>query len=208
MFNLINEGTIHIEPDADIIPQESLGQLLSAEEVQNKVLDDAETYRTQVVKEVEELKQQAVKEGYEEGYKSWLEHIAKLEEEIVQVRKAYEKILVPVALKAVQKIFGKTLETKEDAIVDIVSTSLKAVSTHKKITIYVSPKEKAILEAHKPKLKSLFEVLETFIVRERADLKPGDFVIETEGGIINGQADNQWRILERAFEQIFKRPNE
>ena len=196
---------MRLAPGTKIIPESDFSTLLSAEEVQKKIKEDAEIYRKDVVKEIESLKAKAQIDGYQEGFQAWAEEIARLEEEIIRVRKQYEKMLVPVALKGVQKLLGRELEIKEDTIVDIISTTLKAVSTHKKITIWVSPKEKGIVEANKARLKKQFEQLEVFQIRERADIEPGGSIIETEGGIINAQLSNQWLILERVFENLFKK---
>lgn len=208
LFNLINGGSIHLEPKTKVLKQKDLAQAIDGEELLDKIKSDAETYRETVVKEVEDIKAKATLDGYQEGFKVWIEHIAKLEKEIGQVRKDYEKILVPVLLKAVKKIVGHELENRQDVIVDIIQTSLKSVATHKKITIYVSPKEKGIIEANKNKLKQSFEQLESFQIRERADILPGGSVIETEGGIINAQLENQWAILEKAFENLFHKKAE
>lgn len=204
LYDLINDGEIHYSPDSKIIKKKDFAQALSGEEIIQKIKEDAEKYRQNVVKEIEEEKKKAIEEGYKEGFQNWLEHIAKLEEEIVQVRRDYEKLMVPVLLRAVKKIVGHELENRQDTIVDIISTSLKAVATHKKITLYVSPKEKAVVEANKNKLKNLFEQLEVFQIRERNDIQPGGVIIETEGGIINAQLENQWSALEKAFENLFK----
>jgi type III secretion protein L len=203
-FSLIKNGAIHIAPSTKILPKEEIEQLLNGKEALDKILEDAEQYRFQVAQDCEKLKENAQKEGYEEGFKSWLEHVAKLEEEIINVRKEYEKILIPVALKAAKKIVGREIEQSEKAILDIVSVALKPVASHKKIVIYVSKKDFNILEENKPKLKDLFENLETFALRERADIAPGGCIIETEGGIINAQLENQWRTLEKAFDQLTK----
>ena len=208
MFSLIVDGEVRLEPGVKIVRADNLAKALSAEEVQHKIKEDAESYRKDVISEIEALKAKAQIDGYQEGFKTWADAVAKLEQEIVDVRRQYEKLLTPVAIKAVQKLLGKELETKEETIVDIIATSLKAVSTHKKITIWVSPKEKGIIEKNKARLKSLFEVLEVFQIRERADIEPGGSVIETEGGIINAQLSNQWQILEAAFEQLFKKKRE
>ncbi len=203
LYHLINGGSIHLDPTSKILKAKDLSQAMEGEEILETIKKDADLYREKVIKEVEDIKAHAVQEGYQEGFKVWAEHIAKLEKEISQVRKDYEKILVPVLLKAVKKIVGHELENRQDVIVDIIGNSLKAVSTHKKITIYVSPKEKGIIESNKNKLKENFEQLEIFQIRERADILPGGSIIETEGGIINAQLDNQWAILEKAFENLF-----
>jgi type III secretion protein L len=113
-------------------------------------------------------------------------------------------VIVPVALKAAKKILGREIETVDTAIVDIVANSLKAVAQHKKFTIYVNRKDLDVLEANRPALKKVLENPEAFSLRERADIQPGGCIIETEGGIINAQLENQWRILEQAFESLLK----
>jgi type III secretion protein L len=82
---------------------------------------------------------------------------------------------------------------------------LKAVAQHKQIVIYVNRQDLAALEAARPRLKDLFEQLEVLSLRERADIQTGGCVIETEGGIINAQIENRWRILENAFEAMRKK---
>lgn len=208
IFDLIRGDSIHIAPKTKFIPAEDFSTLQNAIEVLEIVHQDAEKYKIQVADECESLKAQAQQEGFEAGFQAWLEIIAKQEAEILNVRAEIQKVIAPVALKAAKKIVGRELETSEDAIVDIVLNSLKAVSQHKKITIFVNKKDIKFLEAQKPRLRELFEELEVLSIRERADITPGGCVIETEGGIINAQIENQWRVLERAFSKLLTTKNE
>lgn len=201
-FSLISEKKIHIGPKTRIIPKQDIQDLLDGKQLLEKIKEDAVHYRQEVAEECEKLKEKASSEGYEEGFKSWLEHVARLEEEIIKVRKEFEKLLIPIALKAAKKIVGREIELTDDVVVDIVSNALKPVATHKKIVIYVNKKDFQILEQNKPKLKSLFEALESFTLRVRDDITPGSCIIETEVGIINAQLENQWRTLEKAFNNL------
>lgn len=203
-FSLIHGDSIHIAPETRIIPASEFSKSLEAYQIVEEVKKDALKYKQEVAEEIEKLKEQAQKEGFEEGFKKWMEQIVKVEEEIVKVRKETEKVALPVALKAAKKIVGRELELSENTIVDIVSTSLKAVVTHRKITIYVNKKELESLEKNRTKLKDIFENLEILNLRERSDIEPGGCIIETEGGIINAQLENQWRILENAFDKMMK----
>lgn len=203
-FSLIHGDSIHTAPKTKFIDAEAFSKLLEATEVISTVQKDADQYRKEVVVECEKLKEQAQKEGFEEGFKKWAEHVVKLENEIAKVRKEVEKTIIPVALKAARKIVGREIELSETTIVDIVSNCLKAVSQHKKITIYVNRKDLDALEANRPRIKEIFESLESLSIRERADVAQGGCVIETEGGIINAQLENQWLTLERAFEALMK----
>lgn len=203
-FTLIYGDKVHVAPKTKVIAAAAFSKLMDAEQVLKHVKNDAEKYRKEVVAECEKLKEQAQREGYDQGYKQWAEHVAKLEAEIIKVRQDFEKIVIPIALKAAKKIVGREIELSENTIVDIVANSLKAVSQHKKITIYVNKRELDALEANRPRLKQIFESLEALSIRERPDIAQGGCVIETEGGIINAQLENQWRVLESAFEQLMK----
>lgn len=203
-FSLIHGDSIHVAPETRIIPSSEFSKSLEAYQILEEVKKDALKYKQEVAEEIEKLKEQAQKEGFEEGFKKWIEQIVKVEDEIVNVRKETEKVALPVALKAAKKIVGRELELSENTIVDIVSNSLKAVVTHRKITIYVNKKELESLEKNRNRLKDIFENLEILNLRERSDVEPGGCIIETEGGIINAQLENQWRILENAFDKMMK----
>jgi type III secretion protein L len=206
IFSLIYGEKNQINSNQKIIPTEAISQILAAEEVLAKVKSDAEKYKLEVVEKCEQLKANAEKEGFAEGYQKWASHIAELEEEIQKVRTELEKMLIPVALKAARKILGKQIELSENTIVEIVSTALKAVSQHKKITIYVNKKDLEPLEKNRAQIKNVFESLEVLSIRERSDIARGGCIIETEGGIINAELENQWVALEKAFVKLMKNP--
>jgi type III secretion protein L len=204
-FSLIYEKRLALAPKTKIVPSEAFSELLDGGQILEAIHNDAEEYRLQIAKECEEIKEAAYRKGFEEGFQAFAEQIAKMEEEIVKVHSDMEKMVLPVALKAAKKIVGRELEVSETAIVDIVRNNLKAVAQHKKVTIYVNKADLKSLESHRSDLKALFEHLEALSIREREDIKQGGCVIETEVGIINAQIDNQWAVLERAFQSASKK---
>lgn len=205
LFSLINSGNIHLSPGVKRIPAAVVAQLLDIQKLYTEIHSDVEKYRLQVVQECEKLKEQAQREGYEAGFAEWADHIAALETQILDVRQEIGKLLIPIALKAARKIVGREIELSEHTIVDIVGSSLKAVATHKKVAIYANRRDLAILEKYREELKNMFEHIETLSLRERDDLASNCFIIETEGGIINAQIENQWAILEQAFTSRMKK---
>ena len=140
-FSLISGDAVHAAKKTKIIKADEFSKLADAEEILIRTKEDAKKYHLQIAQECEVLKEKAQKEGFEEGFKKWSDHVAQLEQEILRVRQELEKFLVPVALKAAKKIVGREIELSEDTIVDIVSTSLKTVSQHKKIIIYANKME-------------------------------------------------------------------
>lgn len=201
-FTLLYGDQIHIAPKKKVIRAKDVSTLQEATEVLERMKQDAEKYRLQVAKECEELKENAFKEGYEDGFQKWSEHLADFEKRLEEMRQEFQKMILPIALGAAKKIVGREIELSEETIVDIVSSNLKAVVTHKKITIYVNKKDLEILEKNKPRIRRLFEHLESLSIRPRDDVAPGGCIIETEVGIINAQLDHRWRILEKAFEKL------
>lgn len=204
LFSLIRNDTLHTAPLVKVLPQETFSTLLSAEEVITTVKEDALNYKKEVAKECEALKEAAYREGYEAGFQKWAEHLLKMEKEIHNVRAEYNKMLAPIALKATQKIVGTAFEMDSELVAKTVSNALKPVLQHKRITLYVNKNDIAVLEKYRNNLKNLFENIELLSIRERDDIQPGGCIIETEGGIINAQLENQWAVLEKAFESLFK----
>lgn len=202
LFSLIYGEKHTIAANRKVIPAVEVSQLLDAQEVLSKVHADAEKYRLDVAKECETLKETAQQDGFAAGYQKWANAIAELEGHIHDVRQEIQKMLIPAALKAAKKIVGREMELSETTIVDIVANTLKAVSQHKKITIYANRRDVEILEKNRQRLKEVFENLEVLSIAERSDVARGGCVVETEGGIINAQLENQWSALERAFSAL------
>ncbi len=202
IFTLISGETVHISPQGRVIPAEDYSQALSAAELMERVEAQIAAYKADVAAECEKLKDQAQREGFEEGFAAWMDKVAELEQQIQQSSRATEKLILPVALQTARKIVGRELEISQTAIADIVATKLRAVSQHKRVTVFVNPREYEKVDKQRPKLKELFERLETFSIRPRDDVKPGGCIIETESGIINAQLDSQWDIIEQAFQIV------
>lgn len=206
-FSLLHGQSIRVAPNTRIIPTNAFSDLLEGKEIIEKAKEDAALYRHEVEQECVKIKEQAEKKGYEEGFQKWAEHIKRFQEEISSVRNEYTKVLATVALKATQKIVGKAFEMDEKLVLNIVSNALKPVLQHKKITIYVNKADLESLENSRDQLKEQFEAIEALSIRERDDVSTGGCIIETEGGIINAQLDNQWNVLEKAFSQLLSEEN-
>lgn len=202
-ITLIEQESLHLNPQKKVIPAEEFSTLLDASEVLQRTLTEEVAYRAKVAQEGEELKEKAKEEGFDEGLKRLNQHIHLLEEEIKKVRHDMEKVLVSLAIAGVKKIIGKELTTHPEAIADIVATALKTVVHHRKISVYVNQADLEHVESERPRFKQLFEHLETLSISAREDVAPGGCIIETEAGIINAQLENQLKALEGAFQAFF-----
>jgi len=204
-FSLLSGQEVHPAPGKKIIPSGEFSTLHSASEILHLVQKEADNFKKETVKESELIKEEAFKEGFNEGLLSLNKHILMLDQELKHLREEIQKKISPLAIKAARKIMGEELKLHPDRIVDIILTSLKPVTQHKKIIIYVNKADLEQIEAQKPKIKQVFEHIENLSIQERADIEPGGCIIETEAGIINAQLENQWRNLEIAFESFMKK---
>ena len=204
-FSLLSGQEVHPAPGQKIIPAKEFSTLTDAAQILEKVALEAEEFKRHTVIEAEEIKELSFQEGFQEGLASLNQHIILLDHELKKIREDVQKRILPLALMAARKIMGEELKLHPDRIVEIVMTSLKPVTQHRKITIYVNRADLEHLEAAKSKIKKMFERLENLSIQERADIEPGGCIIETEAGIINAQLENQWRALETAFESFAKK---
>ncbi len=204
-FSLLSGEEVHPAPGHKIIPAKEYSTLKDAAEILAKVQLEAEEFKKETVTEAEELKAISFQEGFQDGLVSLNQHIIALDHELKKIREDVQKRILPLALIAARKIMGEELKLHPDRIVDIVMTSLKPITQHRKITIFVNRFDLEHLESAKSKIKKMFERLENLSIQERADIEPGGCIIETEAGIINAQLENQWRALETAFESFAKK---
>jgi len=204
-FTLISGQEVRISPDKKVIPSKEFSTMKSANDILVAVQHDAIEYKKEVVTEAEKIKEAAFEEGFQEALTSLNKHLLLLDNELRKLREDIQKKLLPLAISAARKIMGEELKLHPERIVDIVINSLKPVTQHRKVIIYVNKADLDQLEAAKPKIKKIFEHLENLSIQERSDVEPGGCIIETEAGIINAQLENQWRSLEIAFESFMKK---
>lgn len=197
-FSLLSGQEVHAAPGKKVIPAKEFSMLVDAEEILAQA-------KAEVIKEAKRVKEEAYQEGFQEGLVSLNKHILSLDAELKEIRTDIQKRILPLALKAARKIMGEELKLHPDQIVDIVMTSLKPVTQHRKIAIYVNRADFERIEKSRSKIKKMFDHIESLSIQERDDIEPGGCIIETEAGIINAQLENQWRALESAFESFMKK---
>ncbi len=204
-FSLIKGAEVRIAPGEKVVPAKEFATLENANDLLKTVKAESFAYKQEVAIEAEKTKELAFQEGFQEGLTSLNKHLFALDEELKVLREDVQKKILPLSLKAARKIIGEELRLHPDRIVDIILTSLKPVTQHRKIIIYVNKSDLDQIEASKSKIRNIFEHLESLSIQERDDIEPGGCMIETEAGIINAQLENQWRALEAAFEAFMKK---
>lgn len=200
LFTLISGKEVRMTPGQKRIPADSFSVIADAAHLLEQAQEEIEALRKQSLEDAEKAKEEGFQAGFQAGLESLNKHFFALDEELKELRAEIQKKMLPLTLTAARKILGEELKLYPERIVDIVLTSLKPVTQHKKIKIYVNKADLNLLETEKPKIKKIFEHLQSLSIQERDDIEPGGCIIETEAGIINAQIENQWRALESAFE--------
>ncbi|MBN4066552.1 HrpE/YscL family type III secretion apparatus protein [Simkania negevensis] len=208
LFSLIKGDKLHISRGQTIIPAKEAETLLDAKETLDRIIEEAEQYRQEVAIECEKIKEAAEREGFDEGLKRWTEQLFSLEQEAHIIKKEMEKIVVPLVITAAKKVVGRELKINPDIFIDILSQALKAVSQNKRIILYVNKKELDLVDKNKPRLRQLFDYVESFSVQSKDDVEPQQCIIETEGGIIYVELEKQWKALETVFRTMLKEEKE
>jgi type III secretion protein L len=198
-FSLISNTDVVLDPEKKVIPKKEFAAAKKGEELLTKVRAEIADFKKEAATEAEELKELAFQEGFDEGLASLNRHLFALNEELKTLREEIHHKILPLAISAARKILGEELKLHPHRIVDIVMTSLKPVTQHKKIIIYVNKEDLQLLEKEKPKIKKMFEHLESLSIQEQSDVEPGGCMIQTEAGMINAQLETQWRAMEQAF---------
>lgn len=199
-FSYLYPGSLHGASGKKILPAEEFNTLMQATEVLDKAKQEAEQYKKDTEVECEKLRQLAKEEGLQKGLEEFNVHIHSLEEQAKKIHLEAQKSILPLALQAAKKILNKELELHPDAIVDIVMGIMAPIKQNKRVTLFVNKADLDALEKNKPKIKAMFEQIQMLSIQERADISPGGCMIETESGIINATAENQWKALELAFQ--------
>ena len=207
-FTLMNGSEVRIAPGARVIPAKEFSILVDAKEVLGKIQEDAQQYRKDTSVACEAEKEQAQREGFALGLQQWAQQLTLLEQEQSRVHDKMMGLIVPLAIKAARKIVGREIELDDSTVADIVASTLKSVSEHRQIMIYVNPREYDLLDQNKNKLKAVFERLDSLGIQARDDVPMGGCVIETEAGIINASIENQWSQLEQAMLSILDKQEE
>lgn len=205
LFSLISGKEVRRSSNKKVIPGEEFSTLMSAQELLATTQTEAIQFKQETVVEAEKIKERSFQEGFQEGLESLNRHLFSLDQELKSIRLEVQKKILPLALSAARKLLGEELKLHPDRIVDIILTSLKPVTQHKKINIYVNKDDLEEVEKNKPKIKKIFEHLESLSIQEREDIEPGGCMIETEAGIINAQLESQWRALESAFQAFMQK---
>ena len=112
-----------------------------------------------------------------------------------------EKHLVELSLDIAKKIVGHEIITDKDIVVHIVRESLEQVADKSRITILVNPDDLENIQTHRRELMDADRNIEELEFTADPRIEPGECIVETRTGSVDGRINSQIAEIGRKFSQ-------
>ncbi|MCH9634096.1 MAG: hypothetical protein S4CHLAM7_08380 [Chlamydiae bacterium] len=201
-LTLISGKTVKLAPGVKRIPENEFSELIETKALQDLIKKEGDELKKKIQEDGEIFFENAKKKGFNEGLNKWSEQIKHLEHCADHAKNDLQKFLVQIVMATAKKVVGRELSQNSNTIADIVMKNLRAVSSHRKITIYANKNDLIHLETQREELKKGFDKIDSFHIEARDDIHAGGVIIETEAGIIDARAEKLWDTLEKALDEL------
>ena len=163
----------------------------------------------------EAARQEGWKMGHEAGFENGMEdaqvHILKAQEilrmaEIERLERVSgsESFLIDLSMLAVEKIVAEHVEVSSNYLPELVHTLLTEVERAFKVEVRVSPNDFPSVILHRASFeRSFMQRVELLILPDRS-LNPGDVVIATEYGTVDGRLGTRLEQLHKTLTMLAK----
>jgi flagellar biosynthesis/type III secretory pathway protein FliH len=113
---------------------------------------------------------------------------------------AVEREVAAIAIEVAERILGRELAAREDAIVDLAARALAGARERRDVTLRVHPDDARAVRAGEERLAAIL-ARAPLVVREDPAVPRGGAVVETEAGWIDARIETQLSELRRAVEE-------
>jgi type III secretion protein L len=160
---------------------------------------EAERILKQAQADAERIRTQAANEGRERGLAAVTELLVGARAATARARSQTAGELRALAVRIAEKILGKELELRPEAVVDITAEALGGVGAARQVAVRCHPDDMAALERGRPRLleRCAFTHAVAFRVDER--VSRGGCIVETELATIYARQTTQLEAIERAL---------
>lgn len=201
--------------DADL-SQKTEEIISGAKEISKKLIERAREKSKKIIEDAEKNKENIEQEAYDSGYKAGLakaeednaEKLRKIEEksgvmiaEAELVRKNIiqnsETEVLELVFDIVQKILKTELKDNDNVYHNLITDSLEKIANSNAVTLYINPTDLERVFIDKEIITEKGAV--SLDIRTASDIEEGNFIIETQGGTIEMNADKQIQKLRENF---------
>ena len=191
-------NTVMPAPGVRVLRAADYARLVEANDVLAAARERAAAMAAEAEKAYEERRQAGYEDGLMEGRMEQAEKMMETAIQAVEYIENIEETLVKVVTSAVRKIIGELDE--RERIVRVVRTALVSVRSQQKVLIRVCPAdEPAVREALAAMIASAPGGVSFLDVSADPRMKPGDWILDSELGVVDAGLETQLRALENAL---------
>ncbi len=176
----------------------------------DEAVAEAEALVSTARAEAEQLRRSAIDRGYEEGlqraaqeYRQSIDQLQTLMAELREERERFfsgiEPQLVKLSVEIAEKILRHELESKPEAVLEIVRLALLQLPDRDSISLRVSPQDAELIRQHRDAMKvSAGGIREIEIIEDRR-VDRGGCIVESKSGSLDARVSSQLSEIERAL---------
>ncbi|MCF7810685.1 hypothetical protein K9N50_06820 [bacterium] len=182
--------------------------------LKNELAVTVEMTKNNALVETKNKVEAALKKGYGEGYEQGVkdgrasvsEAVDTIKSLAVEIEAGFDSVwsncrddMVELTLIILKKIVGTVADQYKDLAKDLTKKCTTMVRDQAKLKILVNPSDAELLRSAEVELMSLAEGVKEIEIAERASIRPGGVIIETESGQIDARIDEQLAAVEAAL---------
>lgn len=160
---------------------------------------EAEQVLRQAQVDAERLRAQAVAEGRERGLAAVTELLVGARATASRSRAASAAELRTLAVRIAEKILGRELQLRPEAVADVAAEALSSVGAAEQVTVRCHPDDLAALERGRPRLLERCARAHAVSFRTDGKVGRGGCIVETELATVDARLTTQLDAIERAL---------
>jgi type III secretion protein L len=180
--------------DADVFDAKLEGDRLVAE-----AREAAEREVAAARDEAQRIARKAEAEGRERGLAAVTELLVGARAVAARARSGAEAELRTLAVRIAEKILGRELALKPDAVVDVVAQALAHAGEPRDVQVRLNPADLEAVERGKPRLMERVRSARALTFRGDDAVPRGGCIVETELGAVDARLSTQLEMIERAL---------
>lgn len=187
-----------------------------SEEILSAVYDEKAAFENErqqaFMKASEEGFNYGREEGHKAGFKEYTDKILDAEKIIDAAKTDYlsyiesaEEVILRLALKAAEKVVGKSLEENQDLFISFIKNSLYEAREAERVNLLVHPDQYQLLLESKQELEAVFPRETSLHIYPNTEVKADGCILETPSGRIDAGVTSQLEELKIKLVEMLER---
>jgi len=172
---------------------------MEAEKLVADARGEAERILAESYHEADRLRQKAAAEGREKGLQAVTELLVGARAAAARARDQAEGELRTLAVRIAEKILGRELQLRAEAVNDVVTQALHHAGEPRDVVVRVNPADLEAVERGKPRLMERVHSARAVSFRGDEAVMRGGCVVESELGVVDARLSTQLEAIERAL---------